>query len=99
MIVCYYTIQFVHPKHRQEVFNELYNALHWGGALVLFEKVRAPDSRFQDMMMQIYVEHKLAHGYTPDEVIGKSKSLKGVLERTPRPRTLTIERGQDSSTL
>ena len=50
------------------------------GAFLLFEKVRAPDARFQDMMSSIYVDYKLDRGYTPDQIVSKSKSLKGVLE-------------------
>jgi tRNA (cmo5U34)-methyltransferase len=46
----------------------------------MFEKVRGPDARFQDYAMQIYTEHKAERGYAADEILGKSRSLKGVLE-------------------
>jgi tRNA (cmo5U34)-methyltransferase len=46
----------------------------------LFEKVRGADARFQDMMTAIYTDFKLDQGYNPDEIISKSRSLKGVLE-------------------
>ena len=80
LISSYYTIQFLHPSIRQDVFDKIYNSLNWGGAFIFFEKVRAPDARFQDMMSLIYNEYKFSQGYTPHEVITKSKSLKGVLE-------------------
>lgn len=80
LISSYYTIQFLHPSIRQDVFDKIYNSLNWGGAFIFFEKVRAPDARFQDMMSLIYNEYKFSQGYTPQEVITKSKSLKGVLE-------------------
>ncbi len=80
LIVCYYTIQFVSPKNRQVLFNRIYEALNWGGGFILFEKVRAPDARFQDMMTVIYMDFKLDEGYTPEEIVGKARSLKGVLE-------------------
>ena len=80
-IVSHYTIQFVRPAFRQEVFNKIYQSLNWGGAFILFEKVRAPDARFQDIMTGIYTDYKLEQGgFTSDEVIGKARSLKGVLE-------------------
>ena len=79
-IVSYYTIQFIHPKLRQELINKIYESLNWGGAFVLYEKVRANDARFQDIISNIYMEYKLDQGYSPEEVIGKAKSLKGVLE-------------------
>ena len=79
-MVAYYTVQFVHPRVRQELFNRIYQSLNWGGAFMLFEKVRAPDARFQDMASSLYVDYKLSKGYDAQEIIGKSKSLKGVLE-------------------
>ena len=79
-ICAYYTMQFIPPYVRQDVFNKIYNALNWGGAFLLFEKVRASDARFQDMMQTLYVDYKLDQGYTTEEIVAKTKSLKGVLE-------------------
>jgi len=80
LILSYYTIQFVHPKLRQELINKIYERLNWGGAFIFYEKVRANDARFQDIISNLYMEYKLERGYTPEEIISKSKSLKGVLE-------------------
>ena len=79
-IVCYYTMQFIKPNVRQDIFNKLYEALNWGGALVLFEKVRANDARFQDICVSLYDDFKLDNGFTPAEIMAKRQSLKGVLE-------------------
>lgn len=80
MIISYYTIQFIRPRQRQEVFSQLYQALNWGGAFVMFEKVRASDARFQDIITQLYSDFKQDMGYSSDEIMAKSRSLKGVLE-------------------
>jgi tRNA (cmo5U34)-methyltransferase len=80
VIISYYTIQFVRPKYRQELYDRIYNALNWGGALLLFEKVRAPDARFQDMVTTLYTDFKLEQGYSETEIVAKTRSLKGVLE-------------------
>ena len=80
MIVCYYTIQFVRPSVRQTLIDKLYSTLNWGGALLLFEKVRGADARFQDILTTLYNDYKLRRGYTPEEIISKTRSLKGVLE-------------------
>lgn len=80
LIVSYYTLQFVRPKVRQLIINKIYNTLNWGGAFICFEKVRGPDARFQDISNQLYTEFKLNNGYSPENIITKSKSLKGVLE-------------------
>lgn len=80
MIISYYTIQFVPPRARQDLINRIYEALEWGGAFVLFEKVRAPDARFQDIMAQVYQEYKLQNEFSESEILHKQRSLKGVLE-------------------
>ena len=80
LIISYYTMQFIHPKNRQIFFNRIYESLNWGGAFVLFEKVRGPDARFQDLMTSMYMEYKLDQGYSPQEIVAKRRSLKGVLE-------------------
>ncbi|MBF0215775.1 MAG: methyltransferase domain-containing protein [Candidatus Omnitrophica bacterium] len=80
LIISYYTIQFIPPRLRQALIDKIYKALNWGGAFLIFEKVRAPDARFQDMMTAIYTDFKLEQKYSPEEIIAKSRSLKGVLE-------------------
>ena len=80
VIISYYTMQFIPPSIRQEAFNNIFKSLNWGGAFIFFEKVRAPDARFQDFSNQIYAEFKESKGFTASEISNKSKSLKGVLE-------------------
>jgi tRNA (cmo5U34)-methyltransferase len=80
LVVAFYTLQFVPPPHRQQVFDQIYRQLNWGGALIMFEKVRAPDARFQDIMSALYTDYKLGQGYSGDEIVAKARSLKGVLE-------------------
>lgn len=80
MIVSYYTMQFIPPRYRQDIFNKIYASLNWGGAFILFEKVRGPDARFQDILSQLYNEFKLRNGFSGAEIVEKTRSLKGVLE-------------------
>lgn len=80
IISSFYTIQFISQKKRQTLINKIYKQLNWGGAFFMVEKVRGPDARFQDILNQTYIEYKLSKGYTPDQIINKSSSLKGVLE-------------------
>jgi tRNA (cmo5U34)-methyltransferase len=80
LIVSCYTIQFVPPRIRQDLINTIYRSLNWGGAFLLFEKVRAPDARFQDICTGTYNDFKLENGFSEAEIINKSRSLKGILE-------------------
>ena len=79
-ITAYYTIQFTKPSIRQLIIDKIFESLNWGGAFLMFEKVRGSDARFQDIFTGLYNEFKLENGYTAEEVLGKTRSLKGVLE-------------------
>jgi len=80
MIVSYYCVQFIWPRNRQDLINRIYERLNWGGAFLLFEKVRAPDARFQDIVTGIYQDFKAKNGFSAQEILNKTASLKGVLE-------------------
>ncbi len=80
LIIAYYTMQFIHPRQRQQLIQRIYDALNWGGAFIVFEKVRGPDARFQDLASTLYTEYKLQNGYKAEEIIQKTRSLKGILE-------------------
>ncbi|MBF9033162.1 methyltransferase domain-containing protein [Rhodobacterales bacterium HKCCE2091] len=80
LVVSYYTMQFVPPRYRQDIFDKVYESLNWGGAFIMFEKVRGPDARFQDILSQLYADFKLRNGFAPEEIVEKTRSLKGVLE-------------------
>lgn len=80
MIMCYYTMQFIRPSDRQVIIDKLYESLNWGGGLLMFEKTRGADARFQDILTALYTDYKLRKGYTPDDIVSKSLSLKGVME-------------------
>ena len=80
IISSFYTIQFISPKKRQTLINKIFKGLNWGGAFFFVEKVRGSDARFQDILNQTYIDYKLSRGYSANEIISKSRSLKGVLE-------------------
>ena len=79
-VVMNYVLQFIRPQYRQEVLDRIWNGLTWGGALVLFEKVRGADSRFNDILTSCYWEFKTEQGFTDSEIVSKWRSLRGVLE-------------------
>ena len=79
-IVSYYCVQFIPPRQRQELISKIYESLNWGGAFVWFEKVRGPDARFQDMMVSLYNDFKSRNGFSAEEILNKTRSLKGVME-------------------
>lgn len=80
LIISYYTIQFINPKYRQKILDKIFKSLNWGGAFIMFEKIRASDARFQDIFTITYNDFKLQNNFSPEEIIYKTKSLKGVME-------------------
>lgn len=80
LFVSYYCVQFIRTRQRQELFNRIYERLNWGGAFVMFEKVRGPDARFQDMLVSLYNDYKTRNGFSAEEILNKTASLKGILE-------------------
>lgn len=80
LIVSYYSIQFIHPKFRQELIDKIYQSLNWGGAFIVFEKVRGSDARFQDIQSLLYTKFKRDQGFSDTEILNKSFSLNGTME-------------------
>jgi len=80
LITSFFTLSFIKPADRQLIFNKIFESLNWGGGLIFFDKVRAPDARFQDIMSQVYINYKMDRNFSAEEIINKSNSLKGVLE-------------------
>jgi len=80
LIISYYTIQFIHPSHRQAIFNKIFKSLNWGGAFIIFEKIRGNDARFDNIINSLYLDFKEENKFFPNEILNKSKSLRGVLE-------------------
>ena len=59
---------------------KIYKSLKWGGGLILYEKVRGSDARFQDMLNHLLNLEKLDNGFLPQEIFSKSVSLAGKME-------------------
>ena len=51
-------MQFIHPSHRQAIFNKIFKSLNWGGAFIIFEKIRGNDARFDNIINSLYLDFK-----------------------------------------
>lgn len=102
IIIMNFTLQFIKPQFRQKLINKIYKYLNWGGAIIIFEKIRGQDARFQDYMSLLYSDYKLKMNYTHKEIHSKASSLKGVLEPyTSKENKLFLKRAnfKDYSTI
>jgi tRNA (cmo5U34)-methyltransferase len=80
LAVCYYTLQFVPIRSRQQVVDRLHRALEPAGAIILFEKLLAPSARHQAIASGVYLDFKRRHGFTDEQIAAKTRSLRGVLQ-------------------
>lgn len=80
MVLSLYTMQFTKPKYRQILFDKIYKSLNWGGAFILFEKIRGNDARFQDILNFSYFDFKKDNGLSPLDILNKENSLRSVME-------------------
>ena len=90
LVLAYYSIQFIHPSQRQNIINKIYKSLKWGGAFLMFEKVRGSDARFQDILSSCYLDFKISNGYSYENIIKKQQSLKSVLEPFSRQGNIDL---------
>jgi tRNA (cmo5U34)-methyltransferase len=80
LIISYYTLQFINPSIRQNILTKIFKTLNWGGAFIMFEKIRGNDARFDNMLNSLYLDFKEDNKLSVKDILLKSKSLRGVLE-------------------
>jgi len=90
LIISYYTVQFLKPILRQSFIKQIFKILNPGGALILFEKVYSETPKLQEYFSVLLDEFKLAQGFSGNEIIAKSQSLKGILEPNTTAQNLTL---------
>ncbi|WP_455939608.1 carboxy-S-adenosyl-L-methionine synthase CmoA [Helicobacter fennelliae] len=74
-----YTMQFIRPINRLHLIKKLYNALEFGGVLLMSEKMSSTDSVFDKQMIEYYHAYKAKNGYTQSEITRKREALENVL--------------------
>lgn len=74
-----YTLQFLTLAERRELLARINHGLVEGGGLLIVEKTRAETSFFQDIFIELYWDFKRRQGLTPEQILEKANSLRGVL--------------------
>lgn len=93
LVVCFYTLQFVPLRVRQQVVKRMHRALEPGGAMILFEKVLAPTARTHEVAVGAYLDWKRSQGFSDEEIAAKARSIRGVLQsQTPRENEEMLRR-------
>lgn len=91
--VAYYTLHFLSEGQRSEMMKKIHAALNPGGAFILYEKTRSESATIESMMSTLLTEFKLERGETPEQVIQKTLSLKGILNPVSSTEVLNALKG------
>lgn len=92
LVTSVFTLQFLRLAERRRLLRRLGEALVEGGALLLLEKTRGDSAAFEDMWTELYWDFKRRQGLTPEEVLGKAESLRGVLNPLTQEENLALLR-------
>lgn len=79
MVVLNYTLQFLDLEERGALIYRIANGLNPGGLLVLGEKVVDEDPRMEELLVDLYYEHKRRNDYSALEIARKRAALENVL--------------------
>ena len=82
-------LQFIDYKDKQKFLSKVYESLNTGGALFLVDKIKASNTVTNDIYNDLYYDFKLDQGISPEDVLAKNQSLRGV------QKTLTLQQNMD----
>jgi len=75
-----FTLQFLTFADRRKLLTQVKQGLIEGGAFLFVEKVCAEHSSFEDVWTELYWDFKRRQGFTPEQIVEKANSIRGVLK-------------------
>lgn len=79
VVVLNFTLQFLKPDTRLSMLQKIYDALVPGGILILSEKIRADNSRHDELLIHLHHNFKRDNGYSELEISQKRTALENVM--------------------
>ncbi|MEE9369397.1 MAG: carboxy-S-adenosyl-L-methionine synthase CmoA [Pontiella sp.] len=79
VVVLNFTLQFVPPADRILLLEKVNQGMRPGGVLILSEKVVFEDEHLDELLADIHLDYKKAHGYSDLEISQKRAALENVL--------------------
>jgi tRNA (cmo5U34)-methyltransferase len=74
-----FSLQFISPRERQIILNQIYEALIPGGAFVIAEKTLSKISKLNEMLTFIYYDFK-RRSFSEAEILAKERSLRSMMK-------------------
>jgi tRNA (cmo5U34)-methyltransferase len=79
-VISLFTMQFLTMAERRSLLTRINQGLIEGGGLLITEKVSAEHACFEEIWTELYWDFKRRQGFTPEQVIEKANSIRGVLK-------------------
>lgn len=79
LVFSIFTLQFLDKDSREQVLKSIYDGLNIGGALIITEKVHAPDGISQDIFTSSYYDFKKQY-FTEKQILDKEVDLRKILK-------------------
>lgn len=79
VVIMNYTLQFLPPERRLDLARKIFQGLNDGGLLILIEKVKSDNLKFDKTFIEFHHAHKKAQGYSQLEIARKREALENVL--------------------
>ncbi|PIQ10921.1 MAG: carboxy-S-adenosyl-L-methionine synthase CmoA [Ignavibacteriales bacterium CG18_big_fil_WC_8_21_14_2_50_31_20] len=79
VVVLNYTLQFISPKNRDKIIQNIYDGMKSGGILILSEKIIFEDTELNERQISRYHNFKRLNGYSDIEISKKKEALENVL--------------------
>ncbi|MCK7458098.1 carboxy-S-adenosyl-L-methionine synthase CmoA [Idiomarina aminovorans] len=80
VVVLNFTLQFIPEDKRGEVIQNIFNGMNKGGALLISEKIRHPDTQMNDRLIDLHHDFKRANGYSELEISQKRAAIENVMK-------------------
>ena len=85
VIIMNFTLQFIPPEERQDIIQQLFDALTPGGVLIISEKLHHDHVMTKELLIDMHHEFKRRNGYSELEISQKRSALENVM----KPQTLS----------
>lgn len=89
LVFSIFTLQFLSKDSRERLLKAIYDGLCIGGALIITEKVYAPNGQIQDIFTSSYYDYK-KQSFTEKEILDKEVDLRKILKPITTMDNITI---------
>jgi len=78
LCICFLTIMFLEPKHRENLLDNLYKKLNTGGAIIIFDKIESIGGYIGTINYRLTLAEKVKTVKDYKQIIDKELSLEGI---------------------